>query len=266
MAGVAEAVRLIVVVVARRETLHAALDGRVGNAVPVLDAGGAEVDVVPGVGLFHAHVVRHAQPEFVGFVFDGVHQVAVDAQQFHPVGAHLLQAADARAGLLGGAHAAQHGVDEDARRGDLALRALAAQFERALRVRAHVADGGDAARQPDVQLVLDGLRLAAALLLQVGVRIDQPGQHVLAGGVDDRIHLSGDAVAPAGDGHRIQRNHVRNQVIFDEDVLGSGWRECRCHPPRWHCGSEGGGRACRWWVGLARGGRQPAPEARREPG
>ena len=39
------------------------------------------MDVVPGVGLFHAHVMGDAQAEFVGFVLGGLHQVAIDAQQ-----------------------------------------------------------------------------------------------------------------------------------------------------------------------------------------
>ena len=68
VAGVAEAVGLVVVVVARGKALHAALDGRVRNAVPVLDAGGAELDVVPGVGLFDAGVVRDAQAQLVRLV------------------------------------------------------------------------------------------------------------------------------------------------------------------------------------------------------
>ncbi len=118
---------------------------------------------------------------------------------------------------------AEHGIDEDARRGDLALGALPAEFHRAFGVAAHVADGGDAAGQPDIQLVFDGLRLAAALLLQVGVRIDQARQHVLSGGVDHRVGLRGPAPS-AAQRDRIERNHVADGVVLDYDVLGPAGR------------------------------------------
>src|SRR2546421_351734 len=77
---------------------------------------------------------------------------------------------------------------------------LLAKFYRALRVAADVADCGDAARQPDVELVLDRLRLSAALLLQMRVRVDQPRQDVLAAGVDHRVGLY--VAAPARTRHR----------------------------------------------------------------
>ena len=63
----------------------------------MLDAGGAELDVVPGVGLFHAGVMRDAQAELVRFVFHRLHGVAIDAQDLDAVGAHLLQFAHVRA-------------------------------------------------------------------------------------------------------------------------------------------------------------------------
>src|SRR5258706_4788821 len=60
-AGVTEPVRLIVVVISGREILASAFDSRVRNAVPMFDAGGSELDVVPRVGFFHSGVMRHAQ-------------------------------------------------------------------------------------------------------------------------------------------------------------------------------------------------------------
>ena len=67
--------------------LDAVVEGGVGNAVPVLDAGGAELDIVPGVGFFHAHVVRDAQAELVRFILGRFHDVAMDAQELDAVGA-----------------------------------------------------------------------------------------------------------------------------------------------------------------------------------
>ena len=87
MAGVAEAIGFVVVVVAGGEILHAVVDRGVGDAVPVLDAGGAELDIVPGVGFFHAHVMRDAQAELVRFILGRFHDVAIDAQEFDAVGA-----------------------------------------------------------------------------------------------------------------------------------------------------------------------------------
>ena len=60
VAGVAEAVHFVVVVVARRKVLPAVHNRGVGDAVPVLDAGCAELDVVPRVGLGDCRVMRRA--------------------------------------------------------------------------------------------------------------------------------------------------------------------------------------------------------------
>src|ERR1039458_6100343 len=141
VAGVAEPVGLVVVVVAGGEALHAALDGRIRDAVPVLDAGGAELDVVPGVGLFDAGVVGDTQSHFVRLVLHGGHDIAVDAENLDAVDALLFQRLHAGAGFGGIARTAEHGIDEDARRGEFPLGALPADFERAFGIAAHVADG-----------------------------------------------------------------------------------------------------------------------------
>ena len=121
------------------------------------------------------------------------------------------------------AHAAEHGIDENARRGEFALGALLADFERALGVAAHVADGGDAAGQPDVEFVFQRLRLAAALLLQVGVRVDQAREDVLAGGVDHSVGLRRPARSTCG-GDGVQRDDVGDHIVLDDDVLGTAGR------------------------------------------
>ena len=70
--------------------------------------------------------------------------------------------------------------------------ALASRHASALRVSLPTSRiGGDAAGEPDLQLVLDRLRGAAALVLQMRVRVDQARQHVLAGRVDLRRVGSG---------------------------------------------------------------------------
>ncbi len=217
--------------------------------VPNLMSSQALVSSTPGV-------MRDAQPQLVGLVLHRRHDVAIDAQNLDAVRALLLQRLHPGARFRGTARAAEHRIDENARRRDFALGALLADLERPLRVAAHVADGGDAARQPDIQFVLERLRLAAALLLQVRVRVDQPGQHVLAGGVDHRVGLRPSPRSTRG-GHRVQRDHIGDQYCSRSRYPSDRSPESRCRPPPWRCGSTGGARAYRW--------RAPAPlRSRRE--
>jgi len=125
----------------------------------VLDAGGAEMDVVPRVGLFDARMVSHAQCERVRLGFHGLHGVAVDAQYLDAVGAGLLEFADVGDGFLRGARPSEHGVNEDARGGDLAFGALAAGVPWRGGSRCRHRGCGDAAGQPDIELVFDGCGL-----------------------------------------------------------------------------------------------------------
>ncbi len=137
MAGVAEAIGLVVVVEAGRKVLDAGGNGRVGNAVPVLDGADAVADVVPGGGLFDADVVGDGEVERPGFVGDGIEDVAVDLPEFDAVDALLLDLTDGGAGLGGifgrggdgGTGTREHGIDEDARRNDFPGGALGAEFE-----------------------------------------------------------------------------------------------------------------------------------------
>src|ERR1035437_8761209 len=68
------------------------------------------------------------------------------------------------------------------------------------------------------------LRLAAALLLQVGVRVDQSGEDVFAGGVYYGIGLGaaprGHAGTPGG-GDGLQRDNVGDRVVLVDNVLGA---------------------------------------------
>src|SRR5439155_6263662 len=116
--GPAKAICLVVVVVRRRETLYAVRDRRIGDTVPVLDARRAEVDIVPGVGFLDADMVRDPQAELVRFVFHGLHDVAVDAEDLDPVGAHVLELAHARARRLRAGRPPELRINEHARRGD----------------------------------------------------------------------------------------------------------------------------------------------------
>ena len=95
---IAEPVGLVVVVVAGGEVLDLAFDRGVGDAVPVLDAGRAELDVVPGVGLLHSGVVRDAQARLVRLVLHRRHEVAVDPGELDAVGPEGPQLLDARPG------------------------------------------------------------------------------------------------------------------------------------------------------------------------
>jgi hypothetical protein len=75
--------------------------------------------------------------------------------------------------------------------------------------------------QPDVQFVFQRLRLAAALLLQVGVRVDQSGEDVFAGGVYYGIGLGAAPRGHAGGGDGVQRDDVGDRVVLDDNVLGA---------------------------------------------
>jgi hypothetical protein len=68
--------------------------------------------------------------------------------------------------------AIEHRVDENARRDDLVLGALLPELQGFLRIAAHVADGGDSARHPYFQLVVDWLRNPASFFLNVSMRVD----------------------------------------------------------------------------------------------
>src|SRR6185437_13244869 len=190
------------------------------DAVPVLDARRAEVDVVPGVRFLDADMVRDAQPFLVRLGLHHLHDVAVDAEQLDAVGAHRLDGAHAGDRRVGVGRATELWIDENARCDEGPVGARLAPSERLLRVAADVAYGGDAAGEPDVELVLDRLRNAAAFVLQMCVRVDETGQHVLA----RRVNLDGAGVGartPAGAParrHRIERHDLRDGVALDDDV------------------------------------------------
>ena len=78
------------------EILHAVGNGRIGNAVPMFDAGGTILDVVPGVGLGYGCMVRHAQPDLVRFVHHGLHHVALDGRNLDAIDAQPLELLDTR--------------------------------------------------------------------------------------------------------------------------------------------------------------------------
>ena len=133
--GITESVRLVVVVVGRREVLHPVFDCGVGDAIPVLDAGRSELDVVPRGRLFHANVMGYAKAELVRLVLHRRHDVAVGAGELDSVRAHLLEFPNASPSLVsvaGKGIGVEACVDEDARRGHLALVAALAKSERLL--------------------------------------------------------------------------------------------------------------------------------------
>ena len=74
----------------------------------MLDARRAEVDVVPGVGLLDADVMRDAQSRLVRFVLHRRHDVAIDAEQLDAVDALRLERAHARARRVGVRGPAEH--------------------------------------------------------------------------------------------------------------------------------------------------------------
>src|SRR5690348_11620159 len=137
----------------------------------MLDARRAEVDVVPRVRLFDADMVCDAQSFLVRFVFHHLHDVAIDAEELDPIHAHRLERADAGARRIGVGRPAELRIDENPRGGERAFGAGVAPSQSFPCVAPDVAYRGDAAGQPDLELVLDWLRGAGALVLQVRVRV-----------------------------------------------------------------------------------------------
>ena len=163
---------------------------RFGDAVEVLDRADAEVDVVARVGLLEPDVRGGAEAEAMGLVEDGGELIAVDRDDLQPVGPARGGVADPLADLGRRAHPAfaDDRVDEDARRDDRVRVALALPPLRLLEVAADLARRGDARREIQVALVLDRLRHAGlALFVPVHVRVDDPGHHVFARGVNHGI-------------------------------------------------------------------------------
>src|SRR5579871_3760210 len=186
MSGVSKAVCLVVVVISRGKILAPALDGGVGNAVPMLDAGRSELDVIPGIGLFDSGVMSDAKTVLVRLVFHGLHDVPIDTKDLNAVDTHGLEL-DPRAALVRVTRRwtlVKHRINEDARSGDLVFRALLPELQCFLRVAAHVAYGCDPAGHPDFQFVVDRLRNSAALIPNVGMRVDEAGHHIFTFGVD----------------------------------------------------------------------------------
>ena len=189
LAGAAEAVNLVRVVHVRREVLDA-VERRVGDAVEVLDRVHAELDVVLRRRLLDGDVRGGPQPELVRLVHDRFELIAIHADDLQAVGALLLDVADPRAdlGRRAGPPLADERIDEDARRDDRVRVALGLPALRLVEVAADFARRRDAGGEIQVPLVLNRLRHAGLpLLVPVHVGVDDPGHHVLAGGVDDRV-------------------------------------------------------------------------------
>ena len=223
----AKAIRLVAVVVRRWEMLPAFGNGRVRNAIPVLDARGAESRVVPRVGLLHAGMVRHAKPHRVRFLEHGLHDVAVDAQDLDAVHAHRLELANARpcgGGCLRNGCVGEPAVDEQSRGRQLAARTAVAYRDHFLRcIRAHLAHRRDAAGQPELERVVKRLRDVCALVLQVRVRVDQSRQHELSRRINLAVRRRPLRIRRSQcDG--IEEGDARDPVADDEDVRGSGCR------------------------------------------
>ncbi len=214
LAGAAEAVHLVVRVVVGRKRLDAVERG-VGDAVEMLDRRDPQLGVIPGVGLLDGDVRGAAQAERVRLVERRFQQIAIGAEELEAVGAVLLRPSDPgadglrRLGRPVGAAAPVRRVDQDPRSHQRVRGAGRAPRLRLVEIRPDVADRRRAACEVQVHLVLEWLRHPSAFVLQVHVRVDDAGHHVLPGGVDNRIggRVLGRGRADAGD-----------QAVLDEDV------------------------------------------------
>jgi hypothetical protein len=95
----------------------------------VLYASGAELDVVPGVGLFDTGVMGNTQSVLVRLILHGFHDVAIDAQDLDAIHTHGFELANSGAAFVPIARdriAIEHRIDKDAGRDDLVFGALPA--------------------------------------------------------------------------------------------------------------------------------------------
>src|SRR6185369_8221666 len=81
-------------------------------------------------------------------------------------------------------------------------------------------NGSDAARKPKLQTVIDRLRDASSLVLNVSVLVYQTGKNVLAGCVNLRVTLWS-ACAAFAERNRIKRDYLRDGVAGNHDVFGT---------------------------------------------
>ena len=203
----------VVGVVVRREVLHAVERG-VGHTIEMFNRRDAQFGEVPGRRLFDSDVGGGLQVLPVGFVEHRFEQVSIDAEDLEPVRPGRLGPPHAFANAVGGlgtgpAPAPRRRVDQDARCDQCVRSAVGAPPPGLLDVGADVPYGGDARSEVQVGFVLERLRNAAPLILQVHVRIHEARQHVLACRVDDGI---GRGIGSA------RASDPRDEAVLHEDV------------------------------------------------
>ena len=169
----------------------------------------------------------HLETELGRLVDDRLHDVAVHAEELDAVGALLLDGPDGLAPLLRRPPAGDH-VDIDPGRDDRALLALAPLGQGLLGIGADVPHRRDAAGQIDLVLVFERLGDAGPLVVEMDMAVDEAGQEVHPGAVEDvRLALvsvgaavgaadGGDPVALDDDVHRTA--HRRALAVDDQDV------------------------------------------------
>src|SRR5450759_91261 len=205
---------LVARIVVGRKVLDA-VERRVRDPVEVFDGCDAELGEVLRRRLLDRNVRGTSEADLVRLVERRLEQVAVDAEDFDPVRAVRFRPLHAgpdrlrRLGRPAGAPAPARRVDENPRRDQRVRRAVGPPLLRLLELRPDVAHGGHAASQQQVGLVMERLRHAAPLVLQVHVGVDDAGHDVLAGRIDDRV------------GRRVLRRRgadAGDQAVLDDDV------------------------------------------------
>src|SRR5438552_17347336 len=136
----------------------------------MFDAGGSELDVVPRVGFFHSGMMRNTQLQFVRLVQHRLHHVAINYQDLDAIRTHGFELANPGTRLFGiGGRwiAIKHRVDKNAWRYYFSFGTLFAKLQSFLSLAADIADGSDPARHPDFQFIIEWLRNAATLVLDM---------------------------------------------------------------------------------------------------
>ena len=238
-----ESIDFIAVVHVRREVLDA-VQRRIGDAVEMLDGADTQLGVVSGGRLFDADVCRSRQRQAVRFAHDGLELIAVQAAQLEAVRPLRLRELNAFGELRGRetARSPEGRVQQDARRDQFACGARRTPPSRFLVVRADIPEGRDPRGQIEVQFVLKRLGHARSVILQMRVGVDDAGEHVLAGRLDDGVRAGFDVW-----------RHARDAARLHEDIHRTeGWLSVSVHHHRLanqqarHCpgvrrSTEGGG-------------------------
>ena len=232
VARFAKARKLIEIVVIEGEGLCTG-QGRIGYAVPVLDAHHTGLGSDAGIRFTDLEVDHHAahvEPgSLVGNRFQHVRVMPRTVADLDTVGAAVAVLAHELPRLLrrmtlvrDAARVGPALVQHEPRHDGLVAVTEAALFDECLeaRARTRVPERGHTVAQPETEGIGEGVVAGTPFRRYVCMQVEEAGQHVLAARIDDEI--AGRALGqPAGHGHAVDGNDVDDASLFDDDVDGT---------------------------------------------